>query len=93
MIKSAFNSKTLFKDGDPVSLQLIFPGAIQTCDNTTMCHTYIQNNTGSSDKHSQTQLTRSYKNISINTYTMYTHHTLSFMHKKEQNIINNKHVE
>ena len=26
-----FNSKTLFKDGDPVSLQLIFPGAIQTC--------------------------------------------------------------
>ena len=24
-----FNSKTLFKDGDPVSLQLIFPGAIQ----------------------------------------------------------------
>jgi len=27
-----FNSKTLFKDGDPVSLQLIFPGAIQTCE-------------------------------------------------------------
>jgi len=26
-----FNSKTLFKDGDPVNLQLIFPGAIQTC--------------------------------------------------------------
>ena len=25
-----FNSKTLFKDGDPVSLQPIFPGAIQT---------------------------------------------------------------
>ena len=25
-----FNSKTLFKDGDPVSSQLIFPGAIQT---------------------------------------------------------------
>jgi len=24
-----FNSKTLFKDGEPVSLQLIFPGAIQ----------------------------------------------------------------
>jgi len=23
-----FNSKTLFKDGDPVSLQFIFPGAI-----------------------------------------------------------------
>ena len=27
-----FNSKALFKDGDPVSLQLIFPGAIQTCE-------------------------------------------------------------
>ena len=27
-----FNSKTLFKGGDPVSLQLIFPGAIQTCE-------------------------------------------------------------
>ena len=26
-----FNSKTLFKDGDPVSLKFIFPGAIQTC--------------------------------------------------------------
>jgi len=26
-----FNSNTLFKDGDPVSLQLIFPGAITTC--------------------------------------------------------------
>ena len=26
-----FNSNTLFKDGDPVSLQLIFPEAIQTC--------------------------------------------------------------
>jgi len=27
-----FNSKTLFKDGDPVSLQLISPGAIQTSE-------------------------------------------------------------
>ena len=27
-----FNSKTLFKDGDPVSLKLIFPGVIQTCE-------------------------------------------------------------
>jgi len=25
-------SKTLFKDGDPVSLQLIFPGYIPTCE-------------------------------------------------------------
>jgi len=27
-----FNSKTLFKDDDPLSLQLIFPRAIQTCE-------------------------------------------------------------
>ena len=27
-----FNSKTSFKDGDPVSSQLIFAGAIQTCE-------------------------------------------------------------
>jgi len=32
-----FNSKTLFKDGDPVSLQLIFPGVIQTCEQYTNC--------------------------------------------------------
>ena len=32
-----FNLKTLFKDGDPVSLQLIFPGAIQTCEQYTNC--------------------------------------------------------
>ena len=30
-VSRLFNSKTLFKDGDPVSSQLIFPGAIQTC--------------------------------------------------------------
>ena len=28
---------TLFKDGDPVSLQLIFPGAIQTCEQYNNC--------------------------------------------------------
>jgi len=38
MIKSAFNSKTLFKDGDPVSLQLILPGAIQTCEQYIFSH-------------------------------------------------------
>ena len=70
-----FNSKTLFKDGDPVSSQPIFSGGIYTYNNNK--HYYymyiyiIQNNTGSSDKHRQTQLTLSYKNISINTYTMY----------------------
>ena len=46
-----FNSKTVFKDGDPVSLQLIFHGAIQTCEQYNILHTYIQNNTGSSVKH------------------------------------------
>jgi len=54
-----FNSIFLFKDGDPLRLQLIFSGAIQT--NEHYVHTYIQNNTGSSDKHRQTQLTLSYK--------------------------------
>jgi len=37
-----FNSKTLFKDGDPVSLQLIFHGVIQTCKQIQQLfiHTY-----------------------------------------------------
>jgi len=70
MVLIQFNSKTLFKDGDPVSLQLIFPVAwSKYVNNTTTLHTYIQNNTGSSDKHRQTQLTLSYKNISINIHT------------------------
>ena len=55
--------KTLFKDGDPVSLQS------KHVNNTIIFHTYIQNNTGSSDKHGQTQLTLSYKSISINPHT------------------------
>ena len=63
------NSETLFKDGDPVSLQLIFSGAIQTCEQYNAYHTYIHTNTGSSDKHRQTQLTLSYKNIPMNTHT------------------------
>ena len=63
-----FNSKTLFKEGDPVSLQLIL-GPSKHVNNTTVFHTYIQNNTGSSDKHRQTQFTLSDKNISINTHT------------------------
>ena len=44
-------------------------GPSKHVNNTTMFHTYIQNNTCSSAKHSQTQLTLSYKNISINTNT------------------------
>jgi len=79
-----FNSKTLFTDGDPVRLQLIFPVVIQHVNNTTSFHTYIQNNTDSSDKHMQTQLTLSYKTypctLILNWYNVYTnmyiHHTL-----------------
>ena len=52
-------------------------GSSKYVNNTTMFHTYIQNNTGSSDKHMH----------------RYIHHTLSFMHKKEQYIVKNKHVE
>ena len=38
-----FNSKTLFKDGDPVSLKFIFPwGHPNMKTNTTIIHTYIQ---------------------------------------------------
>ena len=64
-----FNSKTLFKYGDPVSLQFIFPGAIQTCDQYnnfsyiyTKQHRFIR----------QTQANTTYtfiQNISINTHT------------------------
>ena len=100
-----FNSKPLYKDGDPVSLQLIFPGAILTCKQiqhvcihiykTTHVH---RTNTG---KHRQTQLTLSYKTypytLILNFYNVYTnmyiHHNLSFMNKKEQYIVNNKHIE
>ena len=65
MYSIQFNSKTLFKDGDPVSLQLIFPVAIQTCEQYNNC----SYNTGVSGKHRNTQFTLSYKNISINTHT------------------------
>ena len=36
-----FNSKTLVKDGDPVSLQLILPGAIQTCAHSLLANKNI----------------------------------------------------
>jgi len=66
MLMGCFNSETLFKDGDPVSSQVIFPGPIQTCDQTIQQFIHIyKNNTGSLDNHRQTQLTLSYKNISI----------------------------
>ena len=72
MISIQFNSKTLFKDGDPVNLHLSSLGPSKHVNNTTIFHTYIQNKltqTCSSDKHRQTQLTLSYKNISINTHS------------------------
>ena len=56
-----FISKTLFKDGDL--------GPSKHVNNTAIVHTYIQNNIGSPDKRRQTQLTLSYKNISITTHT------------------------
>jgi len=31
MFSIQFNSKTLFKDGDPVSLKLLFPGQLFMC--------------------------------------------------------------
>ena len=40
-----FNSKTLFKDGDPVSLQLIFPVAIQTCKQIQQLFIHISKTT------------------------------------------------
>ena len=94
-----FNSKTLFKDGDPVSLQLIIPGAIRTCKQIQPFFIHIYKK---SDTHRQTQLTLSYKKYSHKhsylTYSMYIHTCtfttlLSFMNKKEQYIVNNKHIE
>jgi len=80
-ISIQFNSKTLFKDGDPVSSQLIFPGAIQTCEQYnkfsyiyTKQHKFIgqtQENTAYSfiQKHIHKHLFNVYTN-------MYIHHTL-----------------
>jgi len=49
-----FNSKTLFKDGDPVSFETYLPwGHPNRKTNTTIIHTYIQNKTGSSENHRQ----------------------------------------
>jgi len=69
-ISIQFNSKTLFKDGDPVSLHLIFPGAIQTCeqyniftDKYTKQHRFI------GQSQTNTTYTFIYKNIPINTHT------------------------
>ena len=55
-----FNSKTLFKDGDPVNLHLSSLGPSKHVNNTTIFHTYIQNNTGSSAKHNLHFHTKTY---------------------------------
>ena len=75
LILIPFNSKTLFKDGDPVSLKLFFPGAIQTWKQiqelfihiykTTQVHRTI---TGKHNLHFHTKHKHSYL-----TYSMYIH--------------------
>jgi len=73
-----FNSKTLLKDGS----KLIFPGAIQTCDQYNNFHTYIQNNTGSSDNQANTTYTFIQKHIHKHSYNVYTniyiHHSIIY---------------
>ena len=56
------NSQTVFKDGDPVSVQLIFPGAIQTCKQIQQLFIHIykttqvhQTNTGKHNLHFHTK--------------------------------------
>jgi len=58
-----FKSNTLFKDGDPVSLQLIFPGAWSKHVNKYNNYSYIYTKQHRFIR--QIQLTLSYKNISI----------------------------
>ena len=64
--------------------------------NTTFVHTYIQKQ-HSFIRQTQANTTFIQKHIHKHLYNVYTnmymHHTLSFMHKKEQYIVNNKHVE
>ena len=73
-----FNSKTLFKDGDPVSSQIIFSGAIQTCEQYNNCLYIYTKQHRFIGQTQATQLTLSYKNISINTYNVlqYNDHTV-----------------
>ena len=92
-----FNSKTLFKDGEPGSLKLNFPGAIQTWKQIQQLFIHIyktkqvhQKITGKHNLHFHTKHKHSYL-----MYTMYIYnswHTLSLMNKKEKYIVNNKHV-
>ena len=80
-----FNSKTLLKDGDPVSLKLIFPGAIQTCEQYNN-FSYIYTKQHRFNGQTQAHTTYTFiQNISYLTYTMYIQ-TCTFTD-------NNKHVE
>ena len=97
-----FNSKTLFKDGDPISLQLIFPGAIQTFEQYNNCsYIYTKQHRFIGQSQANTTYTFIQKHIhkhSFLTYTMYIQTCifttlLSLMNNKEQFIVNNKHVE
>ena len=70
-----FNSKTLFKDGDSVSLKLIFPGAIQTCKQIQQLFIHIYKTTQVhqtiTGKHTLHFHTKHIHKHSYLTYTMY----------------------
>ena len=70
-----FNSKTLFKDGDPVSLQLVFPWAIQTCKQIQQLFIHLYKTTQGhrtiTGKHNLHFHIKHIHNHSYLTYTMY----------------------
>ena len=81
-----FNSKTLFKDGDPVSLQLIFTGAIQTCEQYnhysyiyTKQHRFIGQTQANT---TYTFIQKHIHNHSYLTYTIYNLSILNYIHLK-----------
>jgi len=80
-----FNSKPLFKDGDPVSLKLIFPGVIQTCKQIQQLFIYIYKTTQAHQTITGINTTYTFIQCIYNSW-----HTLSLMNKKEQYIVNNK---
>jgi len=66
--------KTLFKDGDPVSLQLIFPWAIQTCEQYNVSNIYTKQHRFIGQTQANTTYTfiqkHNHKHLYL-TYTMY----------------------
>jgi len=68
-------------------------------NNATIFHTYIKQHRFIGQTQANTTYSFIQKHIHkrlymYNVYTnMYIHHTLPFMHKKEQYIVNNKYVE